>query len=190
VIEYDKVKLVNSGNVDAILERVGNVNFARTEVSADVLNDGRYKPGQRLAVYVDERTIVEGWCASASFRFGMRCRSTLKLVGCEEKKAATLTVNYRWNTVEGQGRIVAKRQYILPAAEPYRIPAPYIDTWLYGHHYVFYPVLDWIEGYLPTRGAQVTADVLPALDGYQQKLYAYAVDEVAVVSDGRGLRLL
>ncbi|MBO7670972.1 MAG: hypothetical protein J6S60_10330 [Oscillospiraceae bacterium] len=173
VIEIDGVYLVNTANASAILSRLSQYWFNREEVTLDCVNNHSYKPGDKLIGYVDRENMVTGYATSTAFRFGKQARSTIKLIGCETKPGALLTVNYLCDNTR-----IGRATYTLPVGYAFEIENPYLDQSRNGHRYIYRPLTESATGTMAAGGNTVNVDYEIALDSKNGKLYVYSVDDV------------
>lgn len=173
VVSIDNVKIVNSGNVSAILSYLAQYYFKRIEVSADVLNDGEYLPGDKCMVSNGDR-LITGYVKSASFKFGTAKKSTLKLVQSDVVESAKLILRYVYNSV-----LLKKLTYLLPVGYAYSITNPYLDQVLSGHRYIFRPVNAAASGTMVSGGVTDTEQYSVAIDSYDLVVHTIDVDSVS-----------
>lgn len=173
VVSIDKVKIVNSGNVTAILSYLAQYYFKRIEISADVLNFGEYLPGDKCQVSTGD-SLVTGYVQSASFKFGTAKRSTLKLVQSDVVESARLVIDYLY------GEILLKTlSYLLPVGYQYSITNPFIDKVLEdAHRYIFRPINAAASGTMVSGGLTDTEQYDVAIDAYNKVVYIISVDRL------------
>lgn len=180
VMEISNMTLLNSSNVDAVLSRIALYNFKRMSVNMDIVDNGEVEPAQAILTYSDEDQVVTGFVKSASFKFGMRARAGIELVGCEVTDGAWLTVNYVWNEMT-----VGMKRFYFPVGLPYETSNPYLDvTFADGHRYVLRPINDGVSGTMQSGGNTVTEEMTVALEYLDGALYTVSADELNAI-EGR-----
>lgn len=160
IIEIDECMFISPYNASTIVYNLAAYYFDRTEIEADVINNGSYKPGDRVTVYLDEDSLVTGYIDQCSFKFGLQARSGLHLTAAEPVEGASLIIKYRWGTA-----YIAQRRYFLPKGHVYSITTEYLDITLNGHRYVFRPTQNVITGTL-TENSTVNVTCEIALDSF------------------------
>jgi hypothetical protein len=174
IIEFNDVKLVNSGNASEIASRLSTYYFMRMEVDADIINNAEYKPAERLAVYLNANTLVEGYMKTADFSFGTQAKSKIKLAQSRAIDAVRAVIRYLWGA-----DLILSQTYYLPKQYGFTIQTQYIEKYTDdGHRYVFYPLTDEASGSTGDEGTTVDIQNLPALDLYDRALMLYNVDDV------------
>lgn len=184
VKEIEGVYLVNPSNVSGIVSRLAKYWFKRETVTLDCINNRQYAPGDLVTVAVDEGTMMRGYIQSASWRFGVQARSTLKLIGAEARASALLTVNYRYN-----GTRLGRERYRLPVGYSFSVENPYFDRTGDGHRRVYRPLTANAEGTMTAGGTTVNVDYEIALDLYGDVLTILSVDNIEIVTDSHGDRI-
>lgn len=161
-IEISGVTIISPSRAGAVAENLIAYYFNRIEVDADVINNGLYKPGDRVTVYAEDDQLYVGYIDRCDFMFGLQTRGRLHLTGAQAVDVANLTVIYKWDAYE-----IAKRLYFLPKNYAYSITTEYIDTFIGSHRYVFRPTISEITGTL-TANATKIVNVEVALDHYYE----------------------
>ena len=159
VIKIDGVYLLNSSNVSETLSHLSTLYFKRTSVEIDVINDGKYLPGDRVIVYAGADAMLAGFIESADFVFGVQAKSRLKLIGVDTVNAANLTVLYTCG-----GMQLDRKVFLFPVGYSYSIQNPYIDQTWGGHRVIYRPVTETITGTMPEEGGVATVQYERALD--------------------------
>ena len=172
VIEFNDVKLVNSGNASEIASRLSTYYFMRMEVDADVINNAEFKPAERYAVYMNDETLVEGYMKSASFSFGTQARSSIKLAQSRAIDAVKAIIRYLWGEI-----LILQQTYFLPKEYGFTLQTQYLEKYMDNHRYVFYPLVDEATGDTGSTGTTIDIQNLPALDFCERVLMIYNVDE-------------
>lgn len=167
------VTLVNQSNVDEILSRLSKYYFQRTEASLDVVDNGEFMPGQKVAFHVDAERLSAGYVNSCTFRFGTQAKASMELTAVDERAGATVSVTYAWGFVS-----LLTLAYYLPVGYSYDIEAQYVSSRIDGHWYVFRPTSKHITGTVGEGGSDVTQQVEVALDLYEGDLSIVSVDSV------------
>lgn len=179
VVEIDGIYLVNPNNVSAIASRLAEYWFNPMEASLDCINNRQYRPGDLVTVYTSTDDMLTGYVQQESFKFGKQARSTLKLIGCEVKASAALTINYTHD-----GRRIARDEFRFPVGFGYSLPARYIDQTTEGHRYIYRPTTTTITGTMVDGGSTATVPCEIALDLYEGVLHIISVDEITEQSSG------
>lgn len=159
IVTFDAVKIVNAENVSDILSFLGRWYFKRTAVDLDIINNAAYIPGQKVTAYIDEDAMMTGFIGSASFRFGVQARASMKLTGVVDVSSGGLTIVYMCDGVQ-----IGKASYRFPVGFVYSIPNPYIDISYNGHRYIHRPVNATVDGTMPAGSQTVTEPEAVALD--------------------------
>lgn len=146
VVTMYKNTLVNQSNVQAILADLAAYYFNRYTVSADVLDDGEYLPGDRVVVSNNEY-LISGYIKSANFKFGHSARASLKIQAANAIEADTLTVVYLCNTDE-----LGRKEYLLPIGYAYSISNPYLDLMPDAVRRIYRPVNEYATGTVVSGG--------------------------------------
>jgi len=173
VVEIGELYLINSGNVNAILNRMAAYYFNRAEVSLDCINNRQFLPGDKVTASMDEESLITGYITQASFQFGLQARSTLKLIGVEDITGAMLTINY----VYSGGRI-KQAKYFLPVGYAFSIENPFIDRTYQERRFIYAPQTENATGTMTAGGMTVTVEYDIALESYGGNLIVYSVDGV------------
>lgn len=169
-VEINGVTLLSPSRASAVLTNLIGYYFNRIEINADVINNGTYTPGDRVAISTDAEHLYQGYIDRCSFRFGYQARSSLHITGALSVESAKLTVNYVWESTT-----VATKVYMLPKGYAYTIDTEYIDYTTDTHRYIFRPNSATITGTL-SADATVTVAVQIALD-----FYVSGTDDLATI---------
>lgn len=172
IIEFNSVKLVNSTNASEIASRLSTYYFMRMEVDAEIINNAEFKPAERLAVYLNEQTLVEGYMKTADFTFGTQAKAKIKLAQSRAIDAVAAVIRYLWDTT-----LILAQTYYLPKNYGFSLQTQYLEKYMDDHRYVFYPEDDEAEGNTGTEGTTVEVQNELALDYYEGALVLYNVDE-------------
>ena len=172
IIEFNSVKLVNSTNASEIASRLSTYYFMRMEVDAEIINNAEFQPAERLAVYLNEQTLVEGYMKNADFTFGTQAKAKIKLAQSRAIDAVAAVIRYLWDTT-----LILAQTYYLPKNYGFSLQTQYLEKYMDDHRYVFYPEDDEAEGNTGTEGTTVEVQNELALDYYEGALVLYNVDE-------------
>ena len=133
VIAIDGVTLIGGDATRQVLGWLSAACFRIGEIRMDVVNNGRYYPGQKVRVYVDEETIYTGYIQSCDFSFGTQARARLVISSdLTRVPSGTLTISYRYGDIP-----IGRTALVLPEGEPYDVANPVI-SWREGERYVEY----------------------------------------------------
>lgn len=132
-IRIDGVMLIGGEAARRVLGWLSAAYFRIGEIRMDVVNNGRYYPGQKVRVYGDEGTIYTGYIQSCEFSFGLQARARL-IVSSDLTvvPSGTLTISYRYGDIP-----IGKTELTLPEGERYDVANPVI-AWNEGRRYVEY----------------------------------------------------
>lgn len=178
VMEIDELYAANPGNASALMARLADRYFTRTEITADVLDNREYLPGDRVYLFDRDGNCWQGYIEAASFRFGKQARATLKVVAAGTVETAGLTVSYTYS-----GATLATETYRIPVNYPYSIETRYLDIEAEGHRTVYRPTVPAVSGTMTSSGASAAVPCEITLDFEGGVLSIYAVDEAQVGSD-------
>ena len=159
VISFDNVYLINSSNASQMLSYLALLYFKRAEVTLDCINNGEYKPGDRLVVYGDRDRLFVGYAKSMAFSFGKQSKSTITLMAVDTVAGAALRVTYKWGS-----RTLGKAKYFFPVGYTYSIENLYLDQTFGGHRYIFRPTTAAVTGTMVAGGNTATVQYEVALD--------------------------
>lgn len=180
---FTDVTLVNVGNVDEILTRLGPSYFRRLSAEVDVINNGEYLPGERVAVYTDSSHVVEGFIEKADFSFGLQAAAQMTITPAVSVECAPLTVIYKYGNTE-----ISRAEYYWPIDYPFDIENPWFDvTWL-GTRYIFKPLQASITGVMTQEGETIVQEYTPALEYRDGDLYIISVDDYS--TEGGTVRVI
>lgn len=178
IVTIEGVYLINDNNVSGILTHLSQWYFKRTEVDADVINNGSYLPGDRVAVCVDDANMYGGYINSADFTFGLQAKAKIHMTAAEDVESANLTILYMYEETQ-----LDKKTYLLPVGYAYVIQNPYIDSTMNEHRYIFRPEDENATGTIIDGENEDTEEYAVALDLYEGILDVISVDEVTEETD-------
>ena len=180
VISFDNVYLINAANASGILSYLALLYFKRAEITLDVIDNGEYKPGDRLVVYGAEDQIYVGYAQSAAFAFGKQSKATLQLMAVDTVDGAALRVTYKWGDLT-----LGKAKYFFPVGYSYSVQNLYLDRTMGGHRYIFRPTTEAVEGTMVAGGKTetVTYEVALDLEIATGVLKIVNVDEITTVTE-------
>lgn len=171
VKEIKNVTIVNSGNVSTILSRLAQYYFKRIEVTADILNDGEYTPGDDCIVNTGD-ILVSGYVKSASFTFGTEKKSQIRLVQSDSISADNLTIEYVYDN-----ELLRRVQYLFPTGYVYSIVNPYLDlTDGNGVRRIYRPTTASATGTVTSGGVTDQEQMDIAIEAQEQIVYIISVD--------------
>ena len=178
VMDVGELYAINPDNVSALLNRMADRYFTRTEITADVIDNGEYLPGDRVYIFDRDGNCWQGYIEAASFRFGKQARATLKIVSVSAVETANLTVSYTYS-----GATLHTETYSIPVGYEYSVGTRYLDIAAEGHRIIYRPTLAAISGTMTNAGASAAAPCEIALDYAEGVLGVYAVDGINRASD-------
>lgn len=163
-VTFEDVYLVNNGNADTILARLGQYYFKRAEIEADVINNAKYVPGDLVSLYTDEDEMFSGYIDSAAFQFGLQARSRIHLTGVDSDNSdwviGRLTVIGRFRVDEYTGAALLRTDYYSwPVGYPYSIENPFVE----GSRYVYRPENAYATGTMNSEAQTVTEYYVAAI---------------------------
>ena len=173
-VGIEGVYTINANNSAALLARLADRYFARTEVDFEAVDNCAYWPGDRVVMYAAEDKMMSGWIDRAAFTFGLQTKAKLRLTGAAEVESAALTIVCTFNGVQ-----VDRRDVLLPVGAAYSISNRYIDLTMDGHRYILRPTAAAVEGTMVAGGATVTQTYEAALDLYGGTLSIIDVDQIS-----------
>ena len=155
IYEVSDLTLINESNYATVLANLGAYYFAVMDVSAEILDDGEYVPGNVYTVDTGFM-MVKGFLKSAEFLFGHGKKARATFVQALERASGILTIRYMLNGVTEIDR--NERRY--PLATAYSITNPWLDRWIFGGvvRRVYYPEYEAAEGTMMQQ--YVTSDQL------------------------------
>jgi len=158
IIDASGVMFINADNVDDVLSRMAKYYFPPPELSAGILNNGSFWPGQKLQIYADKYNLVSGYADRMDFRAGKQAMSTVRLTACAEAESAPLVLRYLY-----QGAELARRTYQLPVGYHYEIQNIYPDITTGKLRTIYYPENESAEGTVAQGGTTDNENVDKAL---------------------------
>lgn len=148
------VRLVNSGSV---IMRLANYYFNRMEVSLDCINNRQaYKVGKKYKAYLDETTMVEGWCERCDYKQGLQTRASLKLSGSTMIQSGILTVKYVSADNPPGNIVIGTKIFVFPVGYGYEIENPWLDITISNKRYYFRPASEKTTGTMGSTSVTVT----------------------------------
>ena len=173
VIEFNDVKLVNSGNASEIASRLSTYYFMRMELDAEVVNNAEFKPANKYSVYINDHELIEGYMKSADFQFGVQAKSKIKLAQARAIDAVSAVIRYLWDTT-----LILAQTYYLPKNYGFSLQTQYLEKYIDTHRYIFYPTTDTASGDTGSEGCVIEVQNLPALDLNEGSLHIINVDDL------------
>ena len=169
VVSLLKNTLVNTGNANAILADLAAYYFNRYTISADVINEGDYLPGEKVIVNNTEN-LYAGFIKSAKFSFGHTEKSRIEMQATAPIEAGNLNIICVYDDgVESE--ILAQFGYLLPVGYTFSIENPYLDLYNEGVRTIYRPENEYATGTVTSGGG--------ALEEYYEKAI---IDDEGVVS--------
>lgn len=177
-VEIKDVRIVNRTNVSSVLNRLASTYRDERRLSFDVVNNGEYIPGQRVAVNTDSSYMYVGYIESVNFSFGMQSKSTVTMLVTYRAGSSPVNIRYMWN-----GMQVGKRTFRFPTGYKYEIENEFMDLTFNGHRYVFRPKTKTVTGTATANGTNHTVQMDIALNYYNGDLQVISVDNMTL-TDG------
>lgn len=185
IVDVSDCTLVNTGNASAIVSRLSRYYFDRLEVNFDILNEHEYRPGQKIIIHVDNKgTFASGYIDSASFTFGNKQKSSIKIAQAVSIQGKKLTAKYYADGDVKTGTILSgaliKTQelgYYQPNVK-YSIENPYIFYNCYSNENMLVEMIAYVpenkfcEGIMGTEDAEVSEKEIVGLSWYPMEWYA------------------
>ena len=186
IVSVSNVTIINSDNVSDILSLLSAYYFKRSEVDAEIINNGDYVPGDKVSVPIDDENIISGFIKNASFTFGLQAKSKIKLIQTDKVESGQLFLVYKYGEA-----IIGTNHYYFPIGYNYVIQNPYIDITEGGTNYrrtVYLPLAPYASGTITESEVTDEESFDKALIFYYNEgiLYVLSVDEVtSVTEDGK-----
>lgn len=174
VYKVEDVTIVNTGNVSAILTRLSTYFFKRTEVDLDVIDNGDYMPGQKVAAYVNEREIMGGFIKSCDFSFGLQARARLHLVQADSVPSGGLLIHYMLGDTQ-----IGLARYWFPVGYAYEFENPYIDRADPAARCIYRPLTESAAGTVTSETENIYEYYEIALRHSDKNLLILSVDELS-----------
>jgi len=172
--KVEDVTIINTGNVSAILTRLSTYFFKRMEVSLDVIDNGEYIPGQKVAAYMDEREIVGGFVKSCDFSFGLQARARLRLVQTDSVPSGGLLIHYMFGDTQ-----IGLARYWFPVGYAYDFENPYIDRTDSAVRFIYRPLTENASGTVTSETENIYEYYEIALRHSDNILLILSVDELS-----------
>lgn len=175
IVDVDGVYLVNPQNVSAVLSRLSQWYFGRTEMDLACVDNGDFLPGNRVTAYADGEAMVTGYVTRATFAFGLQAKAALKLTAVETLPCARLVID----CVFGEIR-VGRMSFTFPVGYAYAVENPWLDVALGGVRYILRPGSATAEGVIQAGenvNTQGYAEALALEDGVLTITSVDAIEE-------------
>lgn len=173
VVTLQKNTLVNSNNVNAILADLAAYYFNRYTVSADVLNDSEYLPGEKVIVNNTEN-LYSGFIKSAKFSFGHATKSRIEMQATNPIEAGTLTIECVYDTT-----VLAQFEYLLPVGYAFSVENQYLDLYNDGVRTIYRPVNAQATGTVVSGGTTIQEPYEVAIVAENEIVQPLIVDSVS-----------
>lgn len=141
IIDLSGITIINPDNISDCLSRLSAQYFNREELTADIINEGDVKPGEKVAVFDGISQVISGYVKSAAFTFGKSSKSTIVLSQTTSASAVRLMIIYEYD-----GDVIARETYVFPANTSYSLQNSYIDKTKQGVRRVYLPLTETTEG--------------------------------------------
>jgi hypothetical protein len=172
-VNIEEMYLLNSDNVSAVLSHLSDLYFKRTEVDIDVIDNAEYMPGDKVIVYADDDTIMDGFVEKCNFQFGLQARASMHMVPTEGVTGAILLIKYQYTTMN-----LGEAMYFFPVGYEYSVSNPYFDLLMGAHRYIYRPENESATGTITGDGVTDVENYEIALDYINNILHIYSVDEL------------
>jgi hypothetical protein len=147
-------------------------------VSADVINNGDYAPGDDCIVNTGD-ILVSGYIKSASFTFGTAKKSQIKLIQSDTVESANLTIEYTYDNV-----ILRSIKYLLPVGYEYSFVNPYLDITNNGIRRIYRPLSVSSSGTITSGGITDQEQMDIAIESQNRNVYIISVDSATEQTGG------
>lgn len=174
IIDLSGITIVNDDNISDVLTRLAAQYFNREELTADILNEGEVKPGEKVAIYDGVSQIISGYVKSAGFKFGKSSKSTITLSQTVSSNAVKLTIIYHYD-----GEIISRETYTFPANTAYSLQNSYVDKTTQGKRRVYLPLTETTEGTTGTTSSTADVQCEAALEFSENILDIISVDSAS-----------
>lgn len=177
------IGIINEDNVDEVLSRLSDFYFQRIVLTANVIDNGEYVPGEKYTIATGinaEYPMITGYMASALFTFGHQAKAQIVISQSQEVEAVDINISYNYNST-----ILDTHHMTLPDGHSFTIGNPYLTTqYAVGatvYWTLYYPVNEVasgtaIEGGVYTQPYEIA---LQHNSSYAQNdLYIYEVDDL------------
>lgn len=173
-VEITNIRIITPTNVSALLTRLGDYYFNRTDIKADILGIEYPSAGTLVTIYTDEETTQTGYITAADYKFGRYyCKIRITVSMATEAKVKRLIIKYKWGN-----KVIEKQTFRFPEGAEYDIQTVFVDKKLNGHRYIFRPTAAWVSGTMGSATKTEEVPCLPALDFVDKILEIISVDEV------------
>lgn len=173
VVTLQKNTLVNSNNVNAILADLAAYYFNRYTVSADVLNDGEYLPGEKVIVNNTEN-LYAGFIKSAKFSFGHATKSRIEMQATNPIEAGELIIESVYDNT-----VLAQFGYLLPVGYAFSVENQYLDLYNEGVRTIYRPENEYATGTVPSGGTTIQEPYEVAIVAEDNIVQPLIVDSVS-----------
>jgi hypothetical protein len=173
VVTLQKNTLVNTGNVNSILADLASYYFNRYTVSADVLNDGEYSPGEKVIVSNTEN-LYSGFIKSAKFNFGHATKSRIEMQATNPIEAGTLIIECINNSIP-----LKSFEYLLPVGYVFSIENEYLDLYNDDVRTIYRPVNEYATGTVASGGTVLQEPYEVAIVAEDQIIAIHIVESVS-----------
>lgn len=179
VVTIQKNTLVNSTNANDILLDLAEYYFNRFSVSAEVINDGSYLPGQKVVVSNTEN-LFSGYIKSADFTFGHTAKAAIDMQATVPIAAAEVHIVYFYEYEPQQAILLDGYTYLFPEGYEYSIENPYLDIYNDNVRTVYRPINEYATGTATAGGVpndQYCEQAIVAIDGVVEVLIVESISE-------------
>lgn len=179
IIEIKDINLINSTNVNDIVNRLANYHFNRMSMTVDLVNNGEYKSGERYVFDLNNGNVFTGIISQNEWSFGNSHKSSAEVHHGEMAEAVNLIINAIW---EDEQALLKTYTYHLPSGFAFSIPNPVLDLMTpVGGGYardIYCPVNVNAVGTMGSTETVKDENYYKALTYEQRYLYIYSVDSV------------
>lgn len=173
VVNLQKVTLVNTSNVNAILADLAAYYFNRFSVSAEFVNNGEFLPGEKVVVNNTEN-LFAGYIKSAKFTFGHNAKSAVEMQATNPIEAGELIIESVYDNT-----VLAQFGYLLPVGYAFSVENQYLDLYNEGVRTIYRPENEYATGTVPSGGTTIQEPYEVAIVAEDNIVQPLIVDSVS-----------
>lgn len=184
VLEIKDIYLINSANVNDVINRLAAYHFNRVTLKMDIVNNGEYLSGNKYILALPNSSDVAiGIISSNDWSFGFNHKSSAELKHGTISQAVQLNLNAIWTDEQA---LLRSWVYYLPSGYAYSINNPILDITTNGERDIYRPINTQATGTMGTSETTDNEEYIKALTYERRKLYIYSVDNVAFDTENQG----